>query len=462
MLLADSLVLLKELRAQNQVTKSWNRHLIFLICIDCIIQVTAMVFFRLNHAVKGQSGPKTENFIGQIMGLAWADQSQGFEQKKKSFLAVFSDLIEVMAFASVVEGFGMSIALIIFVRLVSATDAHPKIALITSTIKLAASDMVHFFLIFLMVLFGIAVIGSWRFGSESAEFRSVLAAMRTQFDAVLDPPGEIPVSTDSDTDFEYLAFVLLIHVVNFFFLINFFLAIVVNAYTNVRRVEDCTVEQSVFADFFALLRNFTKRASHRWPTEAQLIQTLKGMQNECLTSVDLSPSLFHSEDSAQAFIDYYLRFDFLHSSAMKHKLTTMDVLAAQRNLEVKLNTLLSRLRPNRMARRSLQRGASSTSDFENRRSLQRGASSTSDFMNTQAQPGDTDYLERKFAVLEGFLHRDREVLRDTAARQRTDSDRLARLEDHIGMQSVQVAKLLSHLEVLPAQRTRLESEAFGV
>jgi len=344
LLLCDTFVLVKELRADKEEDGEWDSQLIFLLSLDFCIQVGSFIFFILNIWEKCQSGSITKKFIGRLVHLEWADKHKEFDTKKQEFLDNFRGLAGVINNSEISNVFGMCVALIIFLRMVLATDAHPRIALITNTLREAFSDMVHFFILFFMVLWGLALIASWRFGDKRSQFRDTFAAMRTQFDAVVSPPGELPFYTESDNDFEYLIFAIIVHVVNFFFLINFFLAIVVNAYTKVTEdLEACTVEQSIFEDFWAMIhkRILQFKSGSKWPKEARIVAFLEKATNESVITVDgLFPECFPTKESAESYFSYYSSFSFLVTQASKKEVTLEDVHSAQRLVDTKLNTVL--------------------------------------------------------------------------------------------------------------------------
>merc|ERR1712013_811217 len=91
----------------------------------------------------------------------------------------------------------MAILLLLLLRIVMATSAHPRIALITSTMKHAITDLFHFFLIFAVIFAGFALVGSWRFGSELDTMGTWSGAFKAQIDMMLGPPGLFQLSSEA-------------------------------------------------------------------------------------------------------------------------------------------------------------------------------------------------------------------------------------------------------------------------
>jgi len=212
----------------------------------------------------------------------------------------------------------MAIALLMFMRLIMATNAHPRIALITSTLTRAGSDMVHFFLLFFLVLWGFAIIGSWRFGNSRADMRDAFTAMKTQIDAILGPPGALPIFGDASEDYSYLIFVVLLHFVNFFFLVNFFLAIVVDAFTKtVRSLEDNDTEMDIISDTCEQIYTTTKSWCLWWPDSKKIVYELKRTDRRFLNAEDFASEGFgfRDQEHASTFFNHYKRHSFVLQDA---------------------------------------------------------------------------------------------------------------------------------------------------
>merc|ERR1719326_2164842 len=59
---------------------------------------------------------------------------------------------------------------LIALRMFRAFDAQPRLSLVTKTMSTAASDVAHFFIVFLAVYFCFAMTGAALFGHEMQEF----------------------------------------------------------------------------------------------------------------------------------------------------------------------------------------------------------------------------------------------------------------------------------------------------
>ena len=83
-------------------------------------------------------------------------------------------------------------------RLIIQTSAHPRTAILVSTISKAADDLWHWIILFLMVNFGFIMLGIAQFGSDKEEFSSILTSFETLWEMLLGSmleSGDIPSST---------------------------------------------------------------------------------------------------------------------------------------------------------------------------------------------------------------------------------------------------------------------------
>lgn len=213
----------------------------------------------------------------------------------------------------------MIVALVVLVRSISCTAAHPRIALLTSTVTKAINDFLHFLIICLVVYLGLAFVATWRFGAKREDLSTLAKTCQTMFDSLLGPPGAFTLY-DNKENLEYTYFVLLYWLSLFFFMLNFILAIIVDAYAKVvEENEALEVEQSVWYDVAASLRICYFRWRKQWPKHTQLIKKIEGLpRSQPVTSVALmslasneTKPLFKNPDHAQHWMEYYARYDFL-------------------------------------------------------------------------------------------------------------------------------------------------------
>eukprot|EP00930_Biecheleria_cincta_P028580 TRINITY_DN19950_c0_g1_i1.p1 TRINITY_DN19950_c0_g1~~TRINITY_DN19950_c0_g1_i1.p1 ORF type:complete len:1886 (-),score=266.67 TRINITY_DN19950_c0_g1_i1:178-5217(-) len=237
-------------------------------------------------------------------------------ERKLDFLNQLNVVSDKIASGEQLGTFLMYAAMALLMRVVMATSAHPRIALITKTLWVAASDLTHFVIMFTLVFFGFAVIGTWRFGSERPDMARFYVAFNTMFDAMIGPPGEIFMSDAANEAGEYFVFALSFHVICFFFMLNFILAIIIDSYTTViEGLRDSDIEQDIFTDIYCTCVRTFLSYRHQWPNTHCLTSHLRNLllDSKFVTAEQLhwDGEVFNTIGQARSFVRHYQTFPFL-------------------------------------------------------------------------------------------------------------------------------------------------------
>jgi hypothetical protein len=110
-----------------------------------VLQVVCIVYMLAVIAEKSATMGTTEDLVGRLVKLQWYDQEKAYVDKRVENLEVFENLFFTIQDSYFLESIGMLVTCQVLIRMVVATSAHPRIALITSTLSVAISDMCHFF-----------------------------------------------------------------------------------------------------------------------------------------------------------------------------------------------------------------------------------------------------------------------------------------------------------------------------
>ena len=124
------------------------------------------------------------------------------------------------------DGAAFTVLLTIIGRLIFATSVHPRIGLLPTSLKYGFSDLIHFAMMFTMLFLLFALLGTLFLGPSRKEFVDLKTTCGTQLSLMI---GELPV--DWNTDIKTVTFVSIHFIVFFFFLLNFLLATIVEAYS---------------------------------------------------------------------------------------------------------------------------------------------------------------------------------------------------------------------------------------
>eukprot|EP00937_MAST-01D_sp_MAST-1D-sp2_P002085 g2085.t1 len=190
-------------------------------------------------------------------------------------------------------------------RVIKLLDFQPRLGLVTRTLAVAALDLCHFFLVFVLVLCSYGYIGHISFGPTLKRFSSFGLAISTLVAVLL---GEIDnVRTDlahlpntGPAAFYFWSFVALA----FFLLMNMLLAILVDAYVAVKKEAEST--HTVIQDIRQMLRPASCSSKRSLNTLAQVQHKAEAefrasrAQRRKLTGHSLAPDRLVANAGSQA------------------------------------------------------------------------------------------------------------------------------------------------------------------
>jgi len=152
------------------------------------------------------------------------DDSVPLVSKKNQFLEGVQKLMKVIEGNEISDKMIFVVMIFNMVRLIQATNLHPRLALMTGTIGYAAEALTHAIAVACLVFFGFAYIGVWRFGHQREEFGDMYTAMATELSIMFS--SETP--EDWEQDGEFMLFIFLYLFFMFILVLNFVLAIIVS------------------------------------------------------------------------------------------------------------------------------------------------------------------------------------------------------------------------------------------
>lgn len=165
---------------------------------------------------------------------------QGLDSLASMYSSI-SELTERLAFYYAIAGVNIMLYLL---RVLKLMHFQPRLGVVTRTLTLAAADLFHFFVLFFIIFFGYAIMGYLVFGNAIETFSTVPDAIMTCFEFLL---GEIGVNgelKELQKPWHYISgqvffwsYAILVQQI----LLNFVLAIIVDAYSEVKEQSQETV-----------------------------------------------------------------------------------------------------------------------------------------------------------------------------------------------------------------------------
>uniref|UniRef100_A0A7S0W9M5 Polycystin cation channel PKD1/PKD2 domain-containing protein n=1 Tax=Hemiselmis tepida TaxID=464990 RepID=A0A7S0W9M5_9CRYP len=271
-----------------------------------IVMTTAVVCLRLPSKIG--SAAAVREILHNLDAIPWASSVVTVTEKKTTFFANVQDLLALIGTEEGVDAFLNVVLIVLLIRVIQCTSLHPRLALLTGTISKAMDDFWHSALLIILIMGSFAGIGTWRFGSEREEFGTFEKTMQTQFLMFL---GEFLEDWATDTDLQ--AFIVLYLMIMFLLVLNFLLAIIVEAYMGVREVnEENEIEMEFLTDMVSIGHASVLSTSYKWPDGVLLGRMLEGQRAKFSVGfMDLSASgLFKDQKSVGSFLRYYHGFEF--------------------------------------------------------------------------------------------------------------------------------------------------------
>jgi len=159
---------------------------------------------------------------------------------------------DILAFYMTLSGINI---ILMISRSLKLMDFQPRLGIVTKTLARAASDILHFMVVFGVVFMGYVMMGTLVFGYKIKEFSSLSRSLRTCFETLLGEIGWNEQLYDLDDQLEYLAgfaYFWSYQILVFMILLNFLLAIIVDAYGEIK--EESHDHVSVHAEVIPMIQ----------------------------------------------------------------------------------------------------------------------------------------------------------------------------------------------------------------
>eukprot|EP00931_Biecheleriopsis_adriatica_P054627 TRINITY_DN32158_c0_g1_i1.p1 TRINITY_DN32158_c0_g1~~TRINITY_DN32158_c0_g1_i1.p1 ORF type:complete len:980 (+),score=124.55 TRINITY_DN32158_c0_g1_i1:309-2942(+) len=215
----------------------------FSTAFDILCALTVILYLVIN--IQCEQG---DNPASQLMEAFKRNSQNDYFQ---SFAAIldFAEMIDTL------KTFGFIFIVILFFRLVHMLSFHPRLGLMVSVVEECLDDVFHFLVQFSLMYLVLGFLGWWKFGLENQNFRSIFVSCYTllryfigEFNFPDQPPGQL-----------FIVYLLIYMFVVTIILVNFLLAIIVNAHTTVmENISQSEAEKNVFTDIWESTLNAWK------------------------------------------------------------------------------------------------------------------------------------------------------------------------------------------------------------
>jgi len=221
-----------------------------------------IVFLATSLQVRMRQEEDVLDTLSSLDKIRWWDSQVDINVKYDKFFTNIDYILDLIQSNKLRADIFNLLLCLLLVRICVATSTHPRLALLTETIRYSLDDLWHASLLIVMLMASFAAIGSWRFGADNEQFSTFEKAIQTQLMMML---GQyFPEEWNSKLDMA--AYTIAYFLVIFFLIVNFVLAIIVDAYTMVRKQnENLKTEQEVFMDAYSCMRTRFYVWFYKWP-----------------------------------------------------------------------------------------------------------------------------------------------------------------------------------------------------
>ena len=273
-----------------------------------LVMVPVSICLRINTVLHSMSA--IEDVIVRWSSIDWDNEKQLVDEKKMLFFDGLMKLNREIALASVETRLLYFSLLICMLRMLQLTSLHPRLALITGTMSFAANHLFHALIVALAVMCSFAAVGEMHFGIKREEFATFATALASEISMFFSPEPYAGWELDADL----LIFTLLLLFMITLLVLNFVLAIIVEAYMQVcKEIERNLIEQSFAADILSVFNLIIHKTVWKWPWPGELADHLTSRYKvkHSMGYAELEQTkLFPTHRSIVAFLHYYKRFDF--------------------------------------------------------------------------------------------------------------------------------------------------------
>ena len=297
----------RKLRRVMQVVPTALRLLVEVgLCVGLI------VFACLHAANAMRSDSELIDYFKPALQIPWSDPEIAYDTKVGNCFSAVSNIQGLLQRERMLRLFAFVLMLCCVVRLIGYMTVHPRINLLVATMVEAGDEVLHFLVSFAVIFFMLALIALAFFGMSQPDFATFNSAALNLLLMVF---GEIPNNLAMQPT-NFIIFFIIVYCVTSLFMLNFFLAIVIDAYGAVKQsVTNQITEQSIFKDTLEVFLLGLSRKLRGWPSHHAIIDKLHKLPpGETVTFRQLE-SVLGDGETATNFVMYYRTYDLMAMDA---------------------------------------------------------------------------------------------------------------------------------------------------
>ena len=299
----------------NNVSSQNDTHWLSILdmLLDVGIGVLVLVFVVRMLPEKMSSAQSAASILENLAGIPWSSSSVSLETKMARFFENVEKLQNFIQSENYNNILCNVIVTVNLLRMVQFTSLHPRLAMLTGTVLNALDDLWHTAILTTLLMLSFAGLGNWRFGDRLEPFENVESTLQLEWEMLF---GALPANwgVDKQLTRELQLWTVLYLMLVFLLILNFLLAIIVEAYMKVREGIDASeTESEFFTDVYFTLDSTYRRILFGWPAPARLGEVMESWRARISVGyIDLlGTGLFRSPEACVSFLKFYSSFDFM-------------------------------------------------------------------------------------------------------------------------------------------------------
>jgi hypothetical protein len=280
---------------------------------DFVIAQMVLVFVARMLPEKIASAQSATSILENLGGIPWSSSSLSLETKMTLFFQNVEELKTLIRRENYNNILCNVIVTVNLLRVIQFTSLHPRLAMLTGTVLNALDDLWHTAVLTVLLMLLFAGLGNWRFGDRLEQFETVESTLLLEWEMLF---GVLPTNWGYDKQLkeELQLWTVLYLMVVFLLILNFLLAIIVEAYMKVREGIDVhETENEFFTDVYHIVDSTCRRMFYGWPAPERL-GAVVGLWTAKISVgyIDLlDTGLFRSPDACVSFLRFYSSFDYM-------------------------------------------------------------------------------------------------------------------------------------------------------
>ena len=254
-------------------------------------------------------------------GVPWSSREQDFEVKMKKYFEGLGKFEHRLWMERLMHVFYFIHGTSALCRVIVQTSAHPRTAILVDTFIKGFTDLWHFFILFCLIQYGFILLAWAQFSDTQEEFSTPWVCFETMWKLFLGEileSGEIPSSMWS-SNMILMVFLLMYNLMVFMTMLNFIIAIIIDAYMKVVNVAKLMeAEQEFFTDVIHVSTVSAKSWLHQWPGHIAMFNECNKLRASKLDYMILR-KLFPGKSRAAllSLLKHYAQYDYINLGAKK-------------------------------------------------------------------------------------------------------------------------------------------------